>query len=455
MVLCAARFSIFAAMKRNFSLLAALLGILLASPLLSLAQSSLLQAGPMVGYVDMRQVNLWVQTTQAATVFAEYKQVGGTVVYRTPAVQTEVLHGFTAHLQCDSVQPGNTYTYTVFINKKPVVRPYKTEFTTPALWQWRTDPPTYRVVTGSCAYVNEERYDRPGKGYGSNYEIFNAIAQKQPNLMVWLGDNIYLREPDWGSRVGIYHRYTHGRSLPELQPLLAACPHVAVWDDHDFGPNDSDGSYAYKHLTTAAFRDFWANPACSQTQQEGIYTSMDFNDVQFFLLDNRSFRTASRRKTGERTILGKEQLEWLKNALVASPAKFKFVCIGGQFLNDVADFENHARVAPEERQEIIDFIVNEKIKNVIFLTGDRHHSELSLLEKDGIKIYDFTVSPFTSGVHDALSENNTLRVPGSHIAVHNFAVLEVSGPLKERKLVLYLYGTDGAELWKYEINAAK
>ena len=29
-----------------------------------------------------------------------------------------------------------------------------------------------------------------------------AIHQKKPDFMVWLGDNIYLREPDWSSHSG-------------------------------------------------------------------------------------------------------------------------------------------------------------------------------------------------------------------------------------------------------------
>lgn len=442
-------------MKMLRNLFFVVIGALAALPQAASAQPELLQSGPMVGYVDMREATLWVQTKMAASVYVEYTATGENKTFQTRVVHTDALHGFTAHLLCDSVQPGKTYAYTLFINRKPVPRPYKTEFSTPALWQWRTEPPAFKVVVGSCAYINEERYDRPGKSYGANYEIFTAIANTQPNLMVWLGDNIYLREPDWGTRTGIYHRYTHMRTLPELQPLLASVPHIAIWDDHDYGPNDHDMSFTNKHLTTAAFKDFWANPSYGMEETGGIFSAVEFNDAQFFLMDNRSFRTASRRTTGERTILGATQKEWLKNNLIASSAKFKFVCIGGQFLNDVAEHETHSRVAPEERQELIDFIVAEKISNVIFLTGDRHHSELSLIEKDGVKIWDFTASPFTSGPYNAEAEKNTLRVPGSQVGVRNFGMMEFSGPRTARILTLRSYGTDGAELWKFEIPATK
>jgi alkaline phosphatase D len=131
------------------------------------------------------------------------------------------------------------------------------------------------------------------------------------------------------------------------------------------------------------------------------------------------------------------------------------VAIGGQFLNTAPVFENYsANGYDQERQEIIDFIYKHQIKNVIFLTGDRHHSELSVLENEGQPIiYDLTISPLTSGVHDASSEANSLRVTGSHIAVRNFALINVSGPLKARELDIQIQSSDNKPLWQTKIKA--
>ena len=113
-------------------------------------------------------------------------------------------------------------------------RPYKLRFQTLKLWQHREEPPPFRVALGSCAFVNEAPYDRPGRGYGNDYEIFMSINDRRPDIMLWLGDNTYLREPDWNTRTGVLNRYTHTRSLPQMQPLLAASHNYAIWDDHDF-----------------------------------------------------------------------------------------------------------------------------------------------------------------------------------------------------------------------------
>ena len=414
---------------------------------------NVLVAGPMVGYCEMREVMLWVQTNGTAIVQIEYGAGEGYPTYRTPAYQTRQDQAFTAHLVADQVQPGTTYSYKLFINGKEVQRPYDMVFQTPPLWQWRTDPPEITMAMGSCAYINDEAFDRPGKPYGGDYRIFESIHQKNPDLMLWLGDNTYLREPDWNSATGIVHRYTHTRQVEEMQALLASTANYAVWDDHDYGPNDSDYTYWGKNMTAKAFQLFWGNPSYGIPGVGGITTTFEWGDAQFFLLDDRYFRDPNGKKSAPRSILGEKQLEWFLDALISSKAKFKFVMIGGQVVNDAAVYENYANISPAERSRILNTIVDEEIKNVIFLTGDRHHSELSLFEKNGIKIYDITSSPLTSGSHDASDEPNTLRVKGSHIGIRNFATLTLSGKRTERKAELKFFDVDGKELWSYNFEA--
>jgi phosphodiesterase/alkaline phosphatase D-like protein len=63
-------------------------------------------------------------------------------------------------------------------------------------------PRDFRVAFGSCAYVNDPPFDRssrPSGPYGGGYAIFDSIARMKPDMMLWLGDNIYLRDADVGS----------------------------------------------------------------------------------------------------------------------------------------------------------------------------------------------------------------------------------------------------------------
>lgn len=430
------------------------------SATLAHAQNKYLKNGPMIGYVEMKEALLWAQTTQKATVQFEYWPADNPKEkHKTKKVRTRDYQGFTAKCIASEVEPGIKYTYQLLINGKKVKLPYATTFTTQSLWQFRTDPPAFSVAAGSCNYVNETIYDRPGKPYGSEHEIFKAIYEKKPNAMLWLGDNAYLREPDWATRSGMIHRYTHSRSLPDLQPLLAATPNYATWDDHDFGPNDSDKTWVHKQTALDVFKLFWGNPTYGVEGQPSVATAFTINDIDFFALDNRYHRTPNHCETcPQKSQLGAIQLQWLLESLASSSAPFKIVMIGGQVLTTNAANETYIKYYAEEREIILKFIEENNIKNVVFLTGDRHFAEMSkLTNAKGNSVYDITTSSLTAGAYadGPTKEQNKNRIEGTAVGVHNFAMLNFSGLRKERSLEVKLFDTTGKELCKQVINSQK
>ncbi|MCB0706667.1 MAG: alkaline phosphatase family protein [Saprospiraceae bacterium] len=427
--------------------------VLLSSPIFG--QNTLLQSGPMVGYSEMMEAMLWVQTNASAEVYFAYWDLEAPQTrYVTSKKQTQAKDAFTAHLIADQIVPDKKYGYQLYINDQAVNLPYPTEFQSQELWDWRHDPPVIKMAVGSCAYVNEEVYDRPGNSYGGEYGIFESIHKMDPDLMLWLGDNTYLREVDYYSRTGILHRNTHTRSLPEMQALLASTHNYAIWDDHDFGPNDSDRSYIHKDLTLEAFKLFWGNPSYGVNGQAGVTSFFHWGDADFFLLDNRYFRAPNYRKSTKRTMLGEDQLEWVIDALVSSGATWKFVAVGCQVLSDAEVYENYARLYPEEREYLLQRIEEEGILNVVFLTGDRHHTELCRKEfANGNVIYDLTVSPLTSGYPRGSDEVNDNLVDGTAVFDRNFGILEITGARTSREMLITIYDTDGVELWNYRIEA--
>ncbi len=429
--------------------------LFLALTIHSFAQKSLIQSGPMLGYSEMKEVLLWVQTQEPASVKFQYwdQQNPGQKFY-TDTKSTIEAEAYTAKLLADEVEPGRRYTYQLYINEVPVRLDYPTEFQTQHLWQWRTDPPDFTIALGSCSYVNEKIYDRPGDGYGGEYEIFRTIHRQRPDAMLWLGDNIYLREVDWFTTEGIHHRYTHTRSLSEMQPLLASTHHYAIWDDHDYGPNNSDRSFIHKEKTLDAFRLFWGNPTYGLPGQGGITTYFQWADIDFFLLDDRYFRAPNQRKSGNKPLLGENQLQWLIDALVKSDAPFKMVAIGGQVLSDSQVHENYVHYHTAERARLLELIAREGIKNVVFLTGDRHHTELSMLTNAaGNVLHDLTVSPLTSGPASNVETDNNHRQPGTLVTQRNFGLLEFSGPRDARRLKVTIHAVDGKVLWEKTIQS--
>ena len=412
--------------------------------------------GPMIGYVQSKEVVLWVQTERSQMVQFVYRKAGSHHKWKATATQqTTEQTAFTCKAVVQDLKPGESYEYRVVLDKQ-IEMPFGAQiFKTTTENSSKKNATDLCFAIGSCAYINEDGFDRPGKPYGGDYQIFEAIYQSTPDFMLWLGDNVYFREADLVSKSTMIHRYTFSRNLPELKKLLANIPQYAIWDDHDFGPNDSDGSFVNKSITKEVFDLFWANPPQKAPVHAGVTNQFTQSDCQFFLLDNRYDRSPNEWEGNPKTILGNAQLEWLKAALLESGATFKFIALGGQFLNTAPVFENYAANGFEkERQELIDFICQHQIKNVFFLTGDRHHSELSIFNEQGKPfIYDLTVSPLTSGTHDALNEANLLRVKGSHIATRNFGLLKVSGKKNKRVLEIELYDSDGQSIWKVPIKA--
>lgn len=411
-----------------------------------------LQSGPMNGHSDMLEATVWVQTKCTQQVFLRYWAESDTEkadAKQTRVVQTTADRGFTAHLVADQVEPGQKYFYEVVIDREVVQLSYQPFFVTQTLWQHRTDAPDFTFVAGSCTYVNEPAYDRPGRPYGGDYHIFQSILREDPDMMVWLGDNIYLREVDWNSRTGIYHRWTHTRSLPEMQALLGQVHHYATWDDHDYGPNDSDRSFPMKDVTLQAFKDFWANPNYGAGGTEGITGSFMWQDCQFFLMDDRWYRGP---KGAHSDYYGRKQLNWLVEALRYSRAPFKFICTGGQVVSDAQVFENYANFSLE-RKMLLDSIDKYNIRGVVFLTGDRHHSEISRMQTaDGDIIYDITSSALTStsGAHP--DEPNSYRIPDSMIGQRNYAVISVSGKYRERTCRVVFKDAFGTELYSHTLR---
>lgn len=416
--------------------------------LIAQSKSTLVQSGPMLGYADMREVSVWIQTTREANVSLHFWPINQEAKKRkTISVQATEKEAYAVTLVATGLEPGTTYRYEVMINQKPFVSHYKNTFTTQPLWQWRTDPPAIRFATGSCLYINETTYDRPGKPYGGEYGILDSIAGKSPDFMLWLGDNTYLREVDWHTRSGVLARYTHTRSTPELQKLLATTYHYAIWDDHDFGPNNSDRSYPGKRWTQEAFRLFWPAQHTNLAGSGGITGFFQWGDCEFFLMDDRYHRTPNNSTDPDKVMLGKEQVDWLLDALTSSFAPFKFVAVGNQVLFPKPGDENLTGF-PAEYDRLIKGITDRKISGVVFLTGDRHHTELTKLERPGTyPLYDFTISPLTSGTHQARDEGNTLQVPGTLVNDKNYALFEITGPRKNRVLKVSVYDLNNILRW--------
>jgi alkaline phosphatase D len=276
-------------------------------------------------------------------------------------------------------------------------------------------------------------------------------------MMLWLGDNTYLREADFDSRWGMAERYRHTRALPQLQLLLRSSQHYGIWDDHDYGPDRANRSFTLKDQSLALFKRYWANPAYGLPEHAGIFTSFSFMGIDFFLLDNRWYRNSDTAPdTAAKGMLGRTQLEWLKDSLLQSRAPFKVVASGGQMLNRFTGRESWSQF-PDEQAAFLDWLKETRVPGVLFLSGDAHYSALSVTERDGhYPLYELVCSPLPAGPrHKAFGPGRSRLVPGTYVDERNFCQLDFSGPDKARRLTITLLDADGKPKWVREILSSE
>jgi alkaline phosphatase D len=429
------------------------LAALLSWPVAVFAAASL---NVMLGFADKTSITLWVQTAGPARITAEFHPEASPDRVRRVERATVEDADFVVHLRLADLEPGTRYRYRLAVDGEATGE--EGRFVTQPLWEWRTDPPDVTVAFGSCNYLGDGRFDRPGNPFGEGYRIFDAILDEQPDLMLWLGDNVYLREPEWTSLEAMSARYRFYRAAPELRRLWRGTQHVATWDDHDYGPNDADGAFIMKGASLEAFRRYWPNPTHGLPGVPGVFTQFALADVDFFVLDGRYHRYPNQYpKVPEKALLGRAQLEWLKQALLTSRATFKVVAMGTQFWNRVSRFETWQNY-PDEQQQLADWLQQQGIRGVVFLSGDRHFAQMLRLERPGTyPLWEVTSSPLTAGVATNPGDNernNPDLVPGSIVTQRNFGVLRVTGPKAARKLAFELHDTDGRLLVRHEVQAS-
>jgi alkaline phosphatase D len=420
-------------------------------------------SGPMIGHTELRSSKIWIELQpNVKGVKLNYQETGNPlnkgIGYQTISTNP---YTNTVVFEMNDLKPGTSYNYQITTNdNKPLA---KGSLKTQQLWQWRSAPPDFSFLAGSCAYFNEPPYDRPGRPYGGDSTIFTTMAKEKADFMLWLGDNWYTREVDYFSGWGLYKRAATDRKIPILQDFWKSIPHYAIWDDHDFGWNDGDASYPFKNDSRNAFKSYWANPSYG-TKDDAIYSKFTWNDVDVFLLDDRWYRSNDNMKDSidgkvnvEKQMFGKEQIQWLKNALLQSNANgninFRIIATGSQVLNPVSPFDCFRRF-PAEYNDFLDFLAENKINGVVFFTGDRHHSEIIKLDRKGAyPLFDITASPLTSGTHSfgGPEKDNPARVLGVD-KLQNYARVSFTGKSSDRKLQVDFLGINGELINSWSIS---
>ena len=428
---------------------------------LNLSAQKKLISGPRADHIELRTAVIWLEVAPSVKNIAVLYREKGKGSSKTIGYKGELGKDFNpVKIPLNGLKINTAYAYSIILDGKLVSSAYPQQFATKDLWQYRKPAPDFTFLAGSCAYFNEPEFDRPGTPYGSDTSIFETMANTNASFNLWLGDNWYTREVDYSSVWGMQYRASHDMRFSILQKLFSKMPQYAIWDDHDFGPNDEGKSFILKDESRKIFMNYWNNPSYGE-DGKGIYTKISYSDVDIFLTDDRYFRSEDKiadsvngKPNIEKTYFGKQQMEWLKNAITYSSATFKIIAVGSQVLNPYSEYEC-MRYYSAEYYELLNFLETQKIPGILFFSGDRHHSEVIKLDrKDIYPLYDVTVSPLTSGVSKVRGAelNNPARMSGTLVEAQNFGKINVSGNKNERVLSIEFIGLKGNKLGGWQVN---
>lgn len=283
----------------------------------------------------------------------------------------------------------------------------------------------FTIAFGSC-----------NKQYEANY-LWDDVLNQNPNIWVWGGDIIYSDTDDMQKMQQDYNEQLSQKGYDILTKRIEV---HGTWDDHDYGLNDGGYEYAKKDESQQQLLDFLGvSKSDERRQRKGVYYSKMFNtkkgSVRLIVLDTRYFRTAlTASKNSKRrydpnthangTILGGTQWKWLEDTLKSSTADFNIILSSIQFLSQQHGYETWGTM-PNEIDKMYDLVVDSNAKGVLMLSGDRHISEFSKKEIEGLSypLIDFTSSGMTHSYSNFSSERNDNRV-GEVVSDKSFGILK-------------------------------
>ena len=428
-------------------------------------ESDVLPQGVAVGDVSSQSALLWLRTDGSASVQIEWATVSGwerasklaTIVAplsRTAFLTTTAETDYTLTIPLEGLSPATGYRYHVLVGSADQPTTQRTtslaakgEFTT--LPDEKTSAEVTFAWSGDLGGLGRCRQGVSG------YPIFDVIQHRNPGFFLFLGDTIYgdhvcpslPNEPGADFKATtlqtyrLRHRYQRGAEA--LRRFLRTVPVYVIWDDHEVKNNFSGPFEEQMPAGRQALREYW--PIASPPDDpHRLYRRVRYGaDLELFILDTRQYRSRNADLDGPgKTMLGATQLARLLDGLRTSTATWKVIASsvplsipkGGDAHvpgNDGWAGGPDGTGFERERGVIVETILGQKLKNVVFLTGDVHWAQVNAYDPDQDGIVDFheyiagplsappgRFAPIRDGLHPTQLFNE--------LGYHNFGLVRVT-----------------------------
>lgn len=338
-------------MKQLIGMVAVLLGGVLVVP--AVPEGT---AGPLVGHVTASEAVLWMYVPTGVKTTVKCGPEGGRekdAVFETFADPAVVGAGGPVRVVLDGLSADTRYVFQVAVGGKDDPAWAGSFRTAPV----DGTPGKFRMALTSCM--------KTGQPQASWY----LLLAQQPDLHLTVGDTHYADTTD---PVVQWEHHVRYRRQPEFATVLRNIPTYSVWDDHDYGPNNSDGTAKGKEKSLKGWMQFWGNPGAGTPETPGAFYKFRRGEVEFFVVDGRYHRSPDMAPDDRnKRMLGDAQFEWLLGGLKASTAKFKVIASGSTLDHSPGD---GWRIYTFSRHRLLDSIKEHGISGVMYCSGDIHAS---------------------------------------------------------------------------------
>lgn len=277
----------------------------------------------------------------------------------SPAETTAAASGNVVSLDIDGLQPASEYVWGIEV--AGTLRPE-----TISRGRFRTFPQgaaSFRLAFASCGDFRDP-----------DQRAYTAIADEQPLLFLMMGDLHYI---DTNTTVADDYRRNYDSVLnhPVQGPLYRSVATAYMWDDHDFTGDNTNGSSPGTATARSVYREYVPHYPINVTGGT-VAQAFTVGRVRIIMTDLRSAASAATAaESVNKTRMGAAQKAWFKQELVgARDAGFPLILwmssspwIGPPQLG--ADTWGGYTT---ERTEIADFLKENRIHNVVILSGDMH-----------------------------------------------------------------------------------
>ena len=243
------------------------------------------------------------------------------------------------------------------------------------------------------------------------------------DFFLFLGDTVYSdglclsppNEPgaDFRATTLAEYRARHRdqRGAGALRRFLGSVPVYVIWDDHEVRNNFAGIFDSQMPAGRQALREYWPIRVASDDPHRLYRTVRAGADLELFILDTRQYRSSNADQDGPaKTMLGERQLQWLLSGLTESTATWKVIVTSvplsiskrggaGAPGNDGWAGGVDGTGFERERQVIVDCILAQRVKNVVFLGGDVHYVQANAYDPNGDgtpDFHEFVVGPLSA-----------------------------------------------------------